>query len=129
MRNEYVKGTEDRIYKKETEGILYFIHRMPMFISPINRDTIISFIHGLDVGRNSDLSWTDLIKSFMTNVHDIPTGSLGWVYQIDEYSKRNDLNWENSIRKLIQELIEYSPEIEYPEDLKQLNETFIKKKP
>jgi len=44
--------------KRDTETMICFLYRMSMYIHPINRDTVVSFMHGIDLGMKKEPQWT-----------------------------------------------------------------------
>lgn len=103
--------------EKETELILYFIHRMPMYINPINRDTIVAFMTGLDVGRLPKKRLTHLLKEYIENEYNLFGSAKGWPYQIELFGQKKDLNWVIAFKTLMIELMESSEEIKWSNEL------------
>ncbi|WP_408031441.1 hypothetical protein [Tenacibaculum xiamenense] len=42
--------------------MIHFLYRMPMYLEDITKDNIISFIHGVDFGKQYRPFWTELLK-------------------------------------------------------------------
>jgi len=89
------------ITRQETKSMISFLHRMPMFIHPITRETIASFIHGVDLGRNTTPNWTFLLGEFISTQYKINGGTLGWPNQVEIYSKRKNLEWVDAFKNLM----------------------------
>ncbi len=85
----------------------HFLNRTSLYVTPVNRDTIVSFIHGYEIGlKNNNL--TDGLKKLLANKYDIMYSSDGWPGQIYRLSERLNLTWIDTLKKLTFELIEKS---------------------
>ena len=93
-----------------------------MYIHPINRDTIISFMHGIGFGMGKEPQWTLLLKEFISEKYNIIGGALGWPHQIEKYSNTNNVKWTEAFKSLMVQLIEASDRIEYTNELKALRQ-------
>lgn len=72
--------------------LLRFITRTGMYISPINRDTIISFIHGFESG-SFNREFSEGFRQYLANKYRIRTGATGWPGQIDQLTEKRSENW------------------------------------
>ena len=79
---------------------MLFITRTGMFIGKVSKESIISFIHGYEIGTEGKCNISNLISELLTNEFDIKKMATGWNGQIEEYSKERNQNWILSFRQL-----------------------------
>lgn len=79
-----------------------------MYIGEVNKDKIVSFMHGADFGKQNEPYWTKSLKEFISNQFNINGGALGWPNQVEIYAKKNSLDWSDAFKKLMLELIKES---------------------
>lgn len=72
--------------------LLRFITRTGMYINPVNRDTIISFIHGFEAG-SFNREFSEGFRQYLADKHRIRTGATGWEGQLDQLTKKRSENW------------------------------------
>jgi hypothetical protein len=84
--------------------LLRFITRTGMYISPISRDTIISFIHGLEVG-SFNREFSEGFRQYLADKHQIRTGSTGWEGQLDQLVEKRRGNWRITFNRCVLDFI------------------------
>ncbi len=83
----------------------HFINRTSMYIFPVDRYNIVSFIHGYEMGiQNSSL--TIHIKDYLIEKYNINHSNQGWPSQIEEFSKMNEIEWIDAFRTILKELFD-----------------------
>ena len=84
-----------------------------MYVNPVNRDTIVSFIHGYEIGiKNTNL--TVELKKLLSDKYNVIYSSDGWSGQIDQLSKKLNITWIDTLKKLIFELNKIRTELKTP---------------
>ncbi|WP_167342056.1 hypothetical protein [Nonlabens sp. SY33080] len=84
---------------KEIETLDLFINRTSMWINPIDKNTITSFIHGFEAGTDKK-SFTSLLKDYLESEHNINGSNQGWPNQVLLYAQKNELSWSNAFLEL-----------------------------
>ncbi|MDW3194221.1 MAG: hypothetical protein R8G66_17740 [Cytophagales bacterium] len=59
------------------ETLTLFITRMAMYIHPINKETIVAFIHGYEVGLGHQ-TFTEVLSNHLETEFRIKKIALGW---------------------------------------------------
>ncbi len=87
------------------ETISNFINRLGMYVTPINEETIVSFIHGYETGvRNTTL--TNQISNLLSNKYMISEPAMGFQYQIKVYSEKCELSWVDGFVQIVEEVLQ-----------------------
>ena len=84
---------------KELKTLDLFINRTSMWINPIDRTTITSFIHGFEAGTDNKF-FTSLLKDYLESEHNIYGSNQGWPNQVLLYAEKNKLNWNDAFFEL-----------------------------
>lgn len=113
--------------KVETEKILHFLHRMPMYLSDITKENIVSFMHGVDLGTSWKPYWTQLLSEFIETNYSISNGAKGWANQIEILAKNEDSSWQDTFKNSMLELINESNKITFTVELKEINAKYLKR--
>ncbi|CAM1344959.1 hypothetical protein [Tenacibaculum amylolyticum] len=109
-----------KMTKLETEMMLYFLYRVPMYIKNVDKDNIISFMHGADFGKRTEPHWTTLLNEFISLKYKIEGNALGWSYQVELFSKQEQIEWIDGFKKLMITLIKESDQIPYTKKMQKL---------
>ena len=80
--------------------LMHFITRTGMYIGKVTDNSIISFIHGYEIGTEGKCNLTDSISELLSSQYSIKKMATGWPGQIREYGIKNKLNWVTSFRKI-----------------------------
>ena len=88
----------------QVKQIRNFLARIGMFVQPINKNTITSFIHGFEFGTNRD--FTKQLSQYIENEKGIKCLSLGWWSQIERLATQNQSNWVDTFKEVSYELLE-----------------------
>lgn len=83
----------------------HFINRMGMYFWPIEKETIVAFVHGYHIGNDESNLLSDL-KAQLTDKYGIPEKATGWPGQIEQFSKSRECSWVEGFTVLVNELIE-----------------------
>ena len=84
--------------EKLIESLSHFIQNPHMWIHPVNRETIISFIHGFESGsQNNKLTFE--MRKLLSESYEIKYSSDGWSGQIDRLSEKQNSNWIEIFKK------------------------------
>ncbi|WP_299840417.1 hypothetical protein, partial [uncultured Tenacibaculum sp.] len=59
----------------EIERMLHFLYRMNMYIVDIDKENIVSFMHGVDLGKLNKPLWTESLNNFIIKKHSIKGGA------------------------------------------------------
>ncbi len=105
----------------DAELMILFLNRQGMYINPVNKENIVSFMHRVDFGMKGKMLWTDLLNDFIVSKYRINGVGKGWPYQIEVYSKKKKISWIKGFIELMFQLIKNSEKISYTEKLKELN--------
>ncbi|WP_025665520.1 hypothetical protein [Aquimarina megaterium] len=81
--------------------LMLFITRTGMYIGKVSKESIISFIHGYEIGTEGKCKISGLISDLLFNEFGIKKMATGWNGQIEEYSKQRNQDWTISFRQLI----------------------------
>lgn len=85
--------------------LMYFSVLTRMCVHPVNKDTIVSLVHGYELGRGNKLDLTLHIRQLMTKKYKIEYSSDGWPGQIERYAKKKSMSWVIAFRQIIIGLI------------------------
>lgn len=77
----------------------FFIQRMEMFLPLIDKNNIISFIHGYEAGIN-EKRITENITALLSKKYKIDYDTLGWPEQIQKYTFKNSVNWIEAFKQI-----------------------------
>lgn len=86
--------------KTDLNTLMHFITRTGMYIGKVTDDSIISFIHGYEIGTEGKCNLTSSISELLSSQYGIKKMATGWPDQIREYGIKNNLNWVTSFRKI-----------------------------
>ena len=107
--------------KYETEKIINFLYRIPMYVGIEDRDQIVSFMHGVDFSKSWEPYWTSLLRDFIVDKYDISGGPQGWPNQVELFAKSSNKTWVEAFKQLMLELIKESNVITFTVELQELN--------
>lgn len=66
-----------------------------MFVNPVNKSSIVSFIHGFEQGIN-EIVFTSELKEYLKLNHDVHGSNQGWPRQIKLYSEQRNIEWKEA---------------------------------
>lgn len=81
----------------------HFIERTAMYVDPVNKDTVTSFINGYECGL-ADKGFTTSIQSRLSEHYKVEYSSDGWPGQIKRWAESINLSWIDAFRKIASEL-------------------------
>ncbi|MBS1683339.1 MAG: hypothetical protein JSS76_01195 [Bacteroidetes bacterium] len=79
--------------KRDKEIFFHFIVRTGMYISTVDDQNIVSFVHGYECGSRSKVRFTSQIENHFSNRLHVAYGSTGWPGQITAYAKKKNKDW------------------------------------
>lgn len=83
--------------------IVFFITRTTMFLPKDERDDIVAFMTGYEIGRKTDFLLS--LSKLLADKYDCPRKATGWNGQIDLYASRTRLSWVLSFKRLMLEVL------------------------
>lgn len=84
--------------------LIRFITRTNMFVHPVNRDTVVSFIHGYEAGKDNQ-NFTFMVKQLLTEKYAVYSSSDGWPGQMGRYARRCSWGWVAAFKQTGLEMI------------------------
>ncbi len=81
--------------------LTHFLIRTEMYIGKETKSNIISFLIGFQMGINKEYKEFDDFFNFLQKKYRIGNQSQSWWGQVEEYSKKNNLEWCVSIKRLL----------------------------
>ncbi|MCH9661706.1 MAG: hypothetical protein K0U54_12450 [Bacteroidetes bacterium] len=81
----------------------HFIERTAMYVTTVNQDTIVSFIHGYEYGLANN-TFTTSIRNRLTDHYGVIYSSDGWSGQIKRLAESINLSWIETFKKVASEL-------------------------
>ena len=89
--------------KSSILNLPHFIERTTMYVDPVNKDTVTSFIDGYECAL-ADKGFTKNIQSRLSEYYKVEYSSDGWPGQIKRWAESNNLSWIEAFRKVASEL-------------------------
>jgi hypothetical protein len=89
---------------KEINTLELFLERTSMWINPIDRSTITSFIYGFEAGIENK-SFTSNLKNYLESKHKIYGSNQGWPNQVFLYSEQRAMKWSDAFFELGKEIL------------------------
>ncbi|MCA0133951.1 hypothetical protein [Winogradskyella alexanderae] len=84
---------------KEVKTLEHFFDRTFMWIHPIDRNTITSFIHGFEAGSDNKF-FTTLLKKHLESEYNIFGSNQGWPNQVRLYAEKKEIDWNEAFFEL-----------------------------
>ncbi|TPN80970.1 hypothetical protein [Aquimarina algicola] len=97
----------------ETEKMIHFLYRMSMYLPDMTKDNIVSFMHGIDLGKEGEPHWTKLLDEFIAIEYKVEERAMGWPYHVEMLSEREGIEWNEGFKKLMLEMINKSDQIPF----------------
>ncbi|MTE27039.1 hypothetical protein [Winogradskyella ouciana] len=91
--------------EKQFRLLYHFLNRISMWVQPINRDTIVSFIYGFEAGTGNKI-FTSALKSYLESRYEIFGSNQGWPNQISIYSEKKGIEWCEAFLEIGKTIIE-----------------------
>jgi hypothetical protein len=87
----------------QKKAISHFLDRPLMYLYKIEKEQIVAFIHGFEIGNNPQ--FTDELSNLLENKYKIKRRALGWPFQVQKFSEIKSLDWFDAFKLLSNELI------------------------
>lgn len=91
--------------KERLDTLKLFLSKPNLWISSINKSSVVSFIHGFEAGAKNCF-FTNQIKQYMEMEFEIFGSNQGWPNQISIYAKKNGLEWDDAFFKISIKILE-----------------------
>lgn len=83
----------------DVETLSGFVSRMGMYIQPVDQHTVISWIHGYQMGTGGRYKLTDLLSEELSQTYNTgPVSGLGWWAQLERFAERRNVSWIEAFR-------------------------------
>ena len=79
--------------KCDIKTLSIFLTRTSMFVCPVNKDNIVSFLHGYEAGAQGKCNFTELISQRFETQYKVKRTACGWPHEIEQYAENRDLDW------------------------------------
>ena len=79
--------------------------RPMMYVEDLEQKQIVAFIHGLEIG-DSSLKLTNKLSFELDNNYKIKITGDGWPYQIERFSKKENMSWFDALKFLTLKLLD-----------------------
>ena len=83
----------------------HFLDKPLMYIASKEKDCVVAFIVGFEVGAATDFSLIGKIKLFLEDSYAIFGGALGWPRQIEIYAEQKALTFFEALKELTEIVI------------------------
>jgi hypothetical protein len=80
-----------------------FLRRTGMYVSPITRDNITSFMIGYEIGSRNKCEFTDLIYQKLEEQYHFKSNS--WPDQVNQYAIAETLDWVQAFLTIATEVL------------------------
>jgi hypothetical protein len=104
--------------------ITRFIVRTGMFITTQDKENIVSFITGYEIG-SATCDFTMLLETYMLEAYEIPISNDRWIGQLTRLSELLSLTWVRTFKKLSLQLILGGNTVALPNELSEILQTRI----
>jgi hypothetical protein len=91
--------------KADRINLLNFILYTGMYVNPVDEKSIISFIHGYELGTKHKCDFTQLIKHLIAHKYKIKHSSDGWEGQITRRAETLSLSWVATFKMTAMEIV------------------------
>ncbi|MEO6252973.1 MAG: hypothetical protein ABIO79_06695 [Ferruginibacter sp.] len=85
--------------------MIHFINRTGIYIPIIDKENIISFLSGYEIGTNGECAFIHNLSEYIEKEYKIERTSIGWPGQVQQYSTENNLEWVTSFKKIASEYL------------------------
>jgi len=85
--------------------LLHFLARPAMYIFPVDKNNIVSFVTGYEIGSDDACDFTSILNDHIGVKHGIARNSTGWPGQIQQYSEAQGVDWVEGFKKLAHEIL------------------------
>lgn len=79
--------------EKDVKLLWMFTLRIGMYTGTENKDTVLSFIHGYEIGRENKCDFVGRIIQSIENEYKIKSGATGWSGQIERLAEELETDW------------------------------------
>jgi hypothetical protein len=70
-----------------------FTLRIGMYTGKENKDTVSSFLHGYEIGRNNECNFIEQIMKSIEEEYEIKSRATGWIGQIEMVAEKLEMDW------------------------------------
>ena len=79
--------------KCDIKTLSFFLTRTGMYVCPVAKDNIVSFLHGYEAGSQGKCNFTELISRRLETQYNARRMASGWPHQIEQYVEKKGLDW------------------------------------
>ena len=90
---------------EEKEFLIFFIEKTGMFVTQLDRNNLVSFLTGYEIGKQNKNRITENISDLIANKYKIEYRNTGWPGQITELSNKFSLSWVETFKVIVQEIL------------------------
>ena len=76
-----------------------FTLRIGMYTGKENRDTVTSFLHGYEIGRNNECNFIEQLMKSIEEEYEIKSRATGWTGQIEMVAEKLEMDWITIFKK------------------------------
>ena len=90
--------------QSNTEILTSFISRMPMYIYPVGRYTVVSFIDGFESGIRSQ-EFSNTLNEYMKEQYGVRGSGGGWPHQVHQLAELWSLSWDEAFKQIAEKVL------------------------
>lgn len=79
--------------EKDLKLLWMFTLRIGMYTGKENKDTVSSFLHGYEIGRNNECNFIEQIMKSIEEEYEIKSRATGWIGQIEMVAEKLEMDW------------------------------------
>lgn len=98
-------GRERQMDDWQIDTIQHFLERPGMYITKRDKEQVIAFIHGFEIGSKGTCDLTTRLSQWIEQQYRIKKKALGWSYQIQLYAEKKSVDWFDGFKELVEELL------------------------
>jgi hypothetical protein len=76
-----------------------------MYVCPVDRHGIVSYLHGYEAGTKGECGFTALLRKKLEQKYDIKHEACGWPDQVSRYAESRELDWLQAFLFLASEVV------------------------
>ena len=85
--------------EKDINTLWLFTLRIGMYTGKENRDTISSFLHGYEIGRDDECHFIEKLSESIEEEYKIDCRATGWIGQIERLAEMLETDWVTVFKK------------------------------
>lgn len=85
--------------KKDLKLLWMFTLRIGMYTGKENKDTVLSFLHGYEIGRNNECHFIEKLSQSIEEEYQLESRATGWIGQIERLAEQLEMDWITIFKK------------------------------